>query len=320
MEAALNLLKALSEPTRLRLLLLCNKSDLTVSDLTNILSQSQPRLSRHLKILVEAGALRRLAEGQHVYFARNRETPFDGIVQALIDDVAGSSAGLRADEERLAATLEARAKLAQGYFNKHAAKWNEVRGDYNDDGQAERAFIEELASSQSGKVASFLDMGTGTGRILQQAARYVDHGVGIDTNREMLTIARSRLTGPVYRHLVVQEGNIYALPFEPNQFEAVGLYQVLHFLDDPSRAIKEAGRVLRRDGRLLVVDYARHEREELQRNHAHLWLGFTQDEMEAWFTMAKLKPVARRVVADTKPHPGGGVAPKACLWVAQKLS
>ncbi len=318
MDAALNLLKALSEPTRLRLLLLCNKSDLTVSDLTNILSQSQPRLSRHLKILVEAGALRRLAEGQHVYFARNRETRFDGIVQALIDSVSGASAGVRADEERLSATLEARAKLAQGYFNKHAAKWDEVRGSYNDDEQVERAFIEELAAGDAPKVASFLDMGTGTGRILQQAARYVVRGVGIDTNREMLTIARSRLAGPVYRHLLVQEGNIYGLPFEAGQFEAVGLYQVLHFLDEPSRAIKEAGRVLSNKGRLLLVDYARHQREELQRNHAHLWLGFSQEEMEAWFAMAKLRPVTRRVVADAKPHPSGGMAPQACLWVAQK--
>lgn len=318
MDAALNLLKALSEPTRLRLLLLCDKSDLTVSDLTNILSQSQPRLSRHLKILVEAGALRRLAEGQHVYFARNRETPFDGIVQALIDEVGGSSAGLRADEERLLATLEARAQLAQGYFNKHAAKWDEVRGNYNDDAQAERAFIEELAASDDALVSSFLDMGTGTGRILQQAAPYVEHGVGVDTNREMLAIARSRLADPAFRHLVVQEGNIYALPFEPDQFEAVGLYQVLHFLDDPSRAIKEAGRVLQCKGRLLLVDYARHQREELQRNHAHLWLGFSQDEMEAWFAMAKLRPVARTIVADAVPHPAGGLAPQACLWIAQK--
>ncbi len=318
MDAALNLLKALSEPTRLRLLLLCSKGELTVSDLTNILSQSQPRLSRHLKIMVEAGALRRSAEGQHVYFARNRETPFNALIDTLVEQVQGSSAELRADEDRLTATLEARAKLAQGYFNKHAAKWDQLRASYNDDETSERAFVAELAAGDTPIVASFLDMGTGTGRILQQAAACIDQGVGVDTNREMLAIARSRLADAAYHHLSVQEGNVYGLPFEAGQFDAVGFYQVLHFLDDPSRAIREAGRLLSSNGRLLVLDYERHNREELQRNHAHQWLGFGQEEMEAWFAMAKLRPVVRRVVADSKPHPLGGLAPRACLWVAQK--
>ena len=317
METLLSLLKALADPTRLRLLALCDCSDLTVSDLTNILGQSQPRVSRHLKVMVEGQILERRTEGQRVFYGRKRGQDFDSVLDAVVEvhlAQAQDQQATSADLERLQGTLAARSQLAKGYFDIHAARWHQVRSHYNDHTLAEALFLEELKSGDQSHCQEYLDLGTGTGRILEIAAPHFDGGIGVDNNREMLAIARATLDENQIRHAHVQEADITALPFGRNRFDCIGLYQVLHFIEEPATVIREAARVLQPGGRLLILDYIEHGHKELQRDFAHLWLGFSDEEMSSWLEMAQLDLVAKRELSDSEKRQG----PDVRLWVAYK--
>lgn len=317
MESLLSLLKALADPTRLRLLVLCDRSDLTVSDLTNILGQSQPRVSRHLKVMVEGQVLERRSEGQRVFYGRKRGQELDPVLDAVVAvhlEQAQDLQSTSADLERLQGTLEARSQLAKGYFDRHAAKWHQVRSHYNDHTLAEALFIDELKSGDQAHCQEYLDLGTGTGRILEIASPHFDGGIGVDNNREMLAIARAKLDENQIRHAHVQEADISALPFGRNRFDCIGLYQVLHFIEEPATVIREAGRVLQPGGRLLILDYGEHGHKELQRDFAHLWLGFSDDEISSWLEMAQLELVAKRELDKSEK----GQGPDVRLWVAYK--
>ncbi len=287
MQTLLTALKAAAEPTRLRLLALCAHADLTVSDLTQILGQSQPRISRHLKLLSEAGLLDRMREGNWVYYRLARRGVGAELGRTLVDALPQDDAQINLDLERLDAIKRARAAKAEAYFRRNAAKWDEIRSLYVAEEKVEQVLMGLLSGS---RVGDLLDVGTGTGRILELLAPQAEHAIGLDQSREMLAVARANLDKAGLRNCELRQGDMYQLPLPPRSVDVVTFHQVLHFGETPAAAIAEAARVLRPGGRLLVADFAAHAVEDLRDTHAHRWLGFRDGDVRDWFLAAGLAP------------------------------
>jgi ArsR family transcriptional regulator len=287
LQTLLTALKAAAEPTRLRLLALCAHADLTVSDLTQILGQSQPRISRHLKLLSEAGLLDRMREGNWVYYRLARRGVGAELGRTLVDALPQDDAQINLDLERLEAIKRARAAKAEAYFRRNAAKWDEIRSLYVAEEKVEQVLMGLLSGS---RVGDLLDVGTGTGRILELLAPQAEHAIGLDQSREMLAVARANLDKAGLRNCELRQGDMYQLPLPPRSVDVVTFHQVLHFGETPAAAIAEAARVLRPGGRLLVADFAAHAIEDLRDTHAHRWLGFRDGDVRDWFLAAGLEP------------------------------
>jgi len=309
---ALNaVLKAAGETTRLRVLALLAEAELTVSELTEILRQSQPRISRHLRLLAEAGLVERFREGSWAFFRMAERAAAAEVARALLSRLDANDPVITRDRERLGAVRAARAAAAQAYFRAHAAEWDRIRKLHVADAAVEAAIVETLGARP---FRSLLDLGTGTGRMLELFGPHIERGVGIDLSLEMLAIARSRLERAGLRHCSVRQGDIYDLALPRDSFDVVVVHQVLHFLDDGGRAIAEAARMLRPSGRLLVVDFAPHDLEFLREEHAHRRLGFAADAVSQWMAAADLDVLAHRTLAPDA-GPEGKIA--VSLWLAQ---
>lgn len=282
----LSALKAAGEPTRLRLLALCAHMDLTVSQLTQILGQSQPRVSRHLKLLWEAGLLDRFREGSWVFFRLATRGPVVELARILVDSLDHDDLVLSLDFARLEKIRRERETLAADYFRRNATQWHEIRALHVDEAEVERQL---LALIPIGEVEDLLDIGTGTGRVIEILGPRVRRAVGVDLSHEMLTVARSNLERAQLRNCLVRHGDMYQLPLQSGSFDAVTIHQVLHFAERPGEVIGEAARVLRPGGRLIVVDFDKHELEFLRDEQAHRWLGFREDEVAGWFGQAGLE-------------------------------
>ena len=285
MEELLAGLRAAAEPTRLRLLTLCAQNELTVSELTSILGQSQPRVSRHLKLLCDGGLLERFREGNWVFYrlARGNDRP---VAERLTELVPQADPTILRDRERLAAIERDREQSAATYFARNAHRWAEIRGLHVAEGEVERRLLDVV---EHGPVGDLLDIGTGTGRMLEIFGARVNRAVGLDLSRDMLAVARVNLERAQLRNCTVRHGDMYALPFAVPSFDLVILHQVLHFAERPAEAVIEAARVLRSRGRLLIVDFAPHEQEALRENHAHRRLGFADAEVREWVAKAGLE-------------------------------
>jgi ubiquinone/menaquinone biosynthesis C-methylase UbiE len=302
-------LKAAGEATRLRILTLLAEAELTVSDLTDILRQSQPRLSRHLRLLAEAGLVERFREGSWAFFRLAERGGGAEIARTLIGRLDADDAVVVRDRERLAAVRATRAASAQNYFRRHAAEWDRIRKLHVADAAVEDAIRAALADKP---IRALLDLGTGTGRMLELFARDIERGLGLDLSLDMLAVARDRLDRAGLKHCSVRHGDIYDLALPRDSFDVVIIHQVLHFLDDSAHAIREAARVLRPGGRLLVVDFAAHELEFLRDDYAHRRLGFASDAVTQWLEAAGLDGVRQQTLP---PGPDGGIA--VSLWLAR---
>jgi ubiquinone/menaquinone biosynthesis C-methylase UbiE/DNA-binding transcriptional ArsR family regulator len=310
--AALNaVLKAAGETTRLRVLALLAEAELTVSDLTEILRQSQPRISRHLKLLAEAGLIERFREGSWAFFRMADRADAADVARGFLARLDPADPVIVRDRERLAAVRAARAAAAQTYFAEHAVEWDRIRQLHVADAAVEGAIADALAERP---FRSLLDLGTGTGRMLELFGPEIEWGVGIDLSLEMLAIARSRLDRAGLRHCSVRQGDIYDLALPRESFDVVLIHQVLHFLDDGGRAIAEAARMLRPGGRLLVIDFAPHELEFLREEHAHRRLGFPPDVVGHWMSAAGLDVVDHRTLP---PDAGSQGQIAVSLWLAR---
>ena len=310
-EALNSALKAAGEETRLRVLALLGESELTVSDLTDILRQSQPRMSRHLKLLAEAGLVERFREGTWAFFRLVEQGGVAAVARAILERLDPADPVIARDRERLADVRAARADAAQAYFRAHAAEWDRIRKLHVPETAVEEAIRTALADTP---FRSLLDLGTGTGRMLELFGPNIERGLGLDLSLDMLAIARDRLEQTGIKHCSVRQGDLYDLPLGNDTFDVVILHQVLHFLDDGARAIKEAARVLRPGGRLLVVDFAPHEQEFLREQFAHRRLGFAPETVTHWMTASGLEPVMHRSLA---PEPGSEGKIAVSLWLAR---
>jgi len=277
MDRTILLLKALAEPTRLRIVALCKTGgDLAVSEFVRILGQSQPRVSRHLKLLTDAGALIRIPEGSWVFYRISAEGAVNSIVDALIADIPSDDVTLSRDRERLAVVKKERADAADNYFGENAAIWNQIRAMHIDQRDVNAA-LEQIVQGKPKQ--TFLDIGTGTGEMLLHFADQIDQGEGIDASREMLAVARASLEAASANHCHVRQGDLYSLPYDANAFDIILIHQVLHYVDDLKGAIAEAARVLRPGGTLLIADFAPHAVEELRTAHQHRRLGFADQDI-----------------------------------------
>jgi len=287
MDLLLSVLRAVGEPTRLRLLALCARSELSVTELTRILGQSQPRVSRHLKLLVEAALLERHREGSLVYYRLTTRGPTAELAHTLLGLLPDEDGELNLDRRRLEQVRAARVAAAEAYFRESAAEWDRIRALHVPEFEVERR-LREIVGDEP--VDTFLDVGTGTGRILQLFADQVRHGVGLDNSIEMLGLARARLEGEGYQHLYLRKGDMYGMPLEDASVDLATLHLVLHYSLEPERVVAETARTLRPGGRLIVVDFAAHEEERLRTEHAHQRLGFDAEELDRIIGDAGLEP------------------------------
>jgi ubiquinone/menaquinone biosynthesis C-methylase UbiE/DNA-binding transcriptional ArsR family regulator len=304
-------LKAAGEATRLRILALLAEAELTVSELTAILRQSQPRISRHLRLLAEAGLVERFREGSWAFFRRGERGGAAELARELIARLDSEDATLARDRERLASVRAQRNAVAQAYFRRHAAQWDRIRKLHVADEAVEEAITAALADIP---IHALLDLGTGTGRMLELFGPRVTRGLGLDLSLDMLALARTRLDRAGLKHCSVRQGDIYDLALPKDAFDVVVIHQVLHFLDDGARAITEAARVLRPAGRLLVVDFAPHDLEFLRDEHAHRRLGFAAETVAQWMKAAGLEVVLQRNLAP-EPASDGKIA--VSLWLGR---
>lgn len=311
LDAMVDTLKAAAESSRLRILLLLSGGDLTVSDLTDILGQSQPRVSRHLKLLLDAGLIERYQEGSWAYFRLADNDAAQDFVAGFVARIDREDGQIARDLERLASVKRRRHERAAQYFSANAASWDQIRSLHVPDDAVEAA-LRKLVGQRP--IQTMLDLGTGTGRILEIFAPLYRRGIGIDMSREMLAVARANLERAGVTNAQVRLGDIYAPPVERDAFDLVTIHQVLHYLDEPQVAVREAARLLRPSGRLVIVDFAPHGLEFLREEHAHQRLGFSDRQIADWFAEAGLE---LEEAQSFEPRNGDGSGLVVKLWLGR---
>lgn len=308
MEMLLTALRAAAEPTRLRILALAATGAFCVTEFTDILGQSQPRLSRHLKLLCDAGLLERVREGANAWFA----VPVGEagtLTRELAARLPANDAILQADRREAARVLAERARIASESFQKQGADWDEMRA-LGLPAEAVEASLGELVPPGTGRL---LDIGTGTGRVLELLGPRVQEGLGVDASKQMLALARARLARAALSHCSVRLADMYRLPLPDAGFDVAVLQMVLHHAEDPGRVITEASRVLRPGGRLIVVELAAHRQADTVQRFAHRWPGFSPTELAAWMEHAGL------MFGQGSPVPGHGPL-RVRTWVGTRAA
>lgn len=297
------LFQALADPTRLRILALLRAMELSVGELAQLLGQSQPRVSRHVRILSDSGLIGRRKEGSWVYLQVADRERTDALFRTSQGLDPEAEAQFAADAARLDSIRHDRAEAARRYFEAHAATWDSIRRLHAADEEIEQAIGSMLSDRPIG---ALLDIGTGTGRMLELFAPKAESAIGIDRSSEMLRLARVKLEEAGISGASLRQGDMNALPLTDQSADSIILHQVLHYAQQPGAAIAEAARVLAPGGRLLVIDFAQHDRAELKEQDAHLRLGFADDAMRGWFSAAGLE-------LDRTERLGGG-ALTVILW------
>jgi ArsR family transcriptional regulator len=302
------LFQALADPSRLRILVLLRSMELSVGELAQLLVQSQPRVSRHVRILADAGLVERRKEGSWVFLMLAHGDRAQPIFEA-IEQWGGAEAAAQfaVDVARLEAVRADRAEAAARYFAAHAETWDSIRSLHVAESEVEQAIEAALGNEPIGRL---VDIGTGTGRMIELFGPRAESAIGVDRSSEMLRLARVKLEASGLRTASLRQGDMYALPLADASADVVILHQVLHFAHSPAQAISEAARLLTQGGRLLIVDFAPHEREDLRESDAHARLGFADAAMTAWLEGAGL-------AAEPSKHLAGGEL-TVSLWLARK--
>ena len=306
-------LRAAAEATRIRILFILSHGEFNVSELTQILGQSQPRVSRHLKLMAEADLLTRHKEGNWVLFRLREDSMGGALARAIVDLLPGNDHLLARDSARLDGIKAHRTEIASRYFSSNAARWESIRSLHVREEDVEQAM---LRLAEHNAIGLHLDLGTGTGAMLRHFAPRAVQSIGIDSSREMLAIARAGLESGKLRQAQVRHGDIYALPFANATADFITIHQVLHYLDDPGRALAEAARVLKSGGRLLIADFAPHDLEALRTEHAHRRLGISGEHMTGWLQRTGLRQVRHEILPPPPREDRTGLT--VSLWLAEK--
>ena len=309
--------QALADPTRLRVMRLLGSMELAVGEIAQVLGQSQPRVSRHVGILTAAGLIERRREGSWVFLrATSTDDGDGGLVGSfaqLLDHAERADADFAdqcaQDRERLASIRSAREDEATRYFADHAQDWDELRRMHISDASVEDALVATLSPRPLGRM---LDVGTGTGRMAELFAQEADRVVALDKSLAMLRVARAKLQHLPAERIELAQADFTDLPFPEASFDTVLFHQVLHFAQDPQSALSEAARVLAPGGRVAIVDFAEHEREDLRARFAHVRLGFSASSMNELLLAAGFTPVSLQSLA--------GAQLKINIWLAERAS
>lgn len=309
MDDVLTALRAAGESTRLRILVALRDAELTVSELCRLLDQSQPRVSRHLRILHEAGLVSRSAEATSAYFRLSERPQLRDLVDHVLELVDVDDELVTADAHALAAIRADRTAAADAYFEAVAAQWDRIRPLHVADEEIERVLVDHLDRVPT---RCLVDIGTGTGRMLELFAPRISRGIGVDTSAAMLRAARSRLDHPALSHCEVRWGDAYDLDLPTGSADVVVLHHVLHFLEDPGAALVEATRVLSPGGTLLIADFAPHELESLRTDFAHRHLGFSDTQLRHHLRRTGVDLAETTVLGATT----GATPLDVCVWRA----
>lgn len=306
------MLRAAGETSRLRALALLSQGELAVGELAQVLSQSQPRVSRHMRLLTESGLVERAPEGAWVFYRLDECPQARALVNHLIDALDPDDADLARDRARLQEIRAGRAEAAQAYFARNAADWDTVRALHLPEADIERALLD---AAGPGPFDLMIDVGAGSGRMLTLFTDRVRRAEGFDSNRQMLAVARANVQDLPEGRAGVRLGDIYAPPFPPAGADLVTVHQVLHFLPDPGQAVARAANLLKPGGRLVISDFAPHGLEFLREAHAHRRLGFSDEEISRWCAAAGA-PVTRVVTLEQKSAAKEKLTVK--IWVGDK--
>ena len=309
-DQAVEVLRAAGEPTRLRILALLAREELAVLELTRILGQSQPRVSRHLKLLADAGLVERFPDGAWVFYRLAGAGPARAVVDQALALISPSDATLLRDAERLVGVSAERAGEAAAYFANNAERWDEIRSLYTSETAVEAAI---LAAIGDGPIERLVDRGSGTGRMRTLLGARARRAIGLDLSRQMLNLARGNVASAGLAACELRHGNILGTGLADGEADLVVVHQVLHYLGEPAAAVAEAARLVAPGGRLLIVDFAPHGLEFLRTEHQHRRLGFFDDEMDRWLLAAGLHPT---LAAALPPPASGGLTVK--IWSAAR--
>jgi ubiquinone/menaquinone biosynthesis C-methylase UbiE/DNA-binding transcriptional ArsR family regulator len=307
---AVDVMRAAGEPSRLRILALLAREELAVLELCRVLDQSQPRVSRHLKVLADAGLVARFPDGAWVFYRLTGGGPAGALASEILSSIDPQDPILQRDAEQLSAVWAERAADAGEYFARNAARWDEIRSLYVSDADVEAAILD---AAGPGPFRRLVDLGSGTGRMLTLLGPHAEAALGLDLSQQMLNLARNRVNEAGLKGCELRHGDIFATRLPDASADLVVVHQVLHYLADPAAAVKEAGRIVAGGGRLIIADFAPHGLEFLREQHQHRRLGFSEPEMARWLEEAGLRNV--RVTA-LPPARKQGLTVK--IWTAER--
>ncbi len=306
-------LRAVAEPTRLRLVALLTGAELSVTEISQVIGQSQPRTSRHLRLLVDAGILERAPESTFVYYRLAEGSPAAQLACSLAAVTPPTDPTLAVDLAALSRVRQARIEAAVAYRDAHADELEGLSGLYVGEAAVERELLDMLAAEAP--IGRLLDIGTGTGRVLELLGPLAEQSVGLDVDHDMLVLARAALGESQLTQAAVRHGDVHRPPFEPGSFDVAVMHHVLHLLDAPGAAVSAAARLLRPGGCLLVVDFATHDLERLRKLHGHRCLGIANNDMLAWAVQAGLDLETERALPPADP----GQQLTVRLWMLRSL-
>jgi len=286
-DQTVEILRAAGEPTRLRILSLLAAEELSVMELSRVLDQSQPRVSRHLKLMADAGLIERFPDGARVYYRLSHDAQARRLTDTVLDILADDEG--EADHRRLEEVRSERAADAARYFEQVAPQWDQMRSLYVCETDVEKA-VEQAAGS--GPFNRVVDLGTGSGRMLTLLGKKAKMSVGLDLSQNMLNIARANVTKAGLDKVELRHGDIFSTRLPAESADLVIVHQVLHYLNDPVAAVSEAARLVAPGGRLLIVDFAPHNFEQLREEHQHRRLGFADEEIANWLEQGGLQAAA----------------------------
>ena len=307
---AVEVLRAAGEPSRLRIAALLARGELAVTELCQVLDQSQPRVSRHLRLLTAVGLVERFPDGGWVFYRLTADPDRRAIVDQVLSLVDEHDPSLTRDRDRLAAVRADRAAQAEAYFARNAPRWDQLRSLHVSEADVEAAIA---AAAPVGPIERLIDLGSGSGRMLILLAGRARSAIGLDLSQQMLNIARVRVDEAGLINVELRHGDIFATGLPSGSAALVVVHQVLHYLGDPAAAVAEAARLVSPGGRLLIVDFAPHALEGLREAHQHRRLGFPDEDMERWMAASGMQAPK---VTNLPPKDAGGLTVK--VWAADR--
>ncbi len=310
LKEGVEVLRAAGEPSRLRIVALLAREELAVMELCQIMDQSQPRVSRHLRLLTASGLVERFPDGGWAFYRLASDPDRSAILDRVLSIVDEHDPSFTRDRDRLAAVRAERGAKAQSYFERNAPLWDQLRSLYVSESDVEAAI---LAAAPEGTIDGLIDLGTGAGRMLTLLAPRARFALGLDLSHQMLNIARLRVAEAGLQHCELRHGDVFSTGLPDGSAALVVMHQVLHYLSDPAAAVAEAARLVSAGGRLLVIDFAPHGLEYLREAHQHRRLGFPDEEMTRWMTAAGLK---RPKITTLPASSGEGLTVK--IWAADR--
>jgi len=313
-ETLQKIFKTFADPTRIRLLALLEREELAVQELMEVMGMAQSRISRHLRILKEAELLTDRHEGTFVLY--RMAAPLDGPWQKswhLVKQELSEDATLQRDADALARVLHSRAARTRAWFDSIGPEWDSLRKIFNDDLLRARAIAQLVP-----RKLRVLEVGTGTGVLGAELAQLGLEVIAVDHSEAMLSAARTKFEElGLSERVQLRGGEANALPLADGEVDAALAHMVLHYIPAPGDAIREMARALRSGGRIVIVDFEKHDRQWMQQELGVRWLGFEPAQLTAWLEEAGFTEIAIDV---TPPLAGGRDLPAALIATARKTA